>query len=43
MILVKIIVKKLRRFESFTKKFEKIGLNLVIVVERSIKEVIWFV
>ena len=40
---VKIIVKIFRRFEKLVKKFEKICLNLVTVVERNIYEKIWFV
>ena len=43
MISVENIIKHLRRFESFVKKFEKICLNLMTVVERSILEKIWFV
>ena len=35
-ISVKNIIKNLKRFESFAKKFENICLNLVTVVERSI-------
>ena len=36
MISVKNIIKNLKRYESFLKKFEKICLILVTVVERSI-------
>ena len=43
MISVKNIISNLRRFENFAKKFENNCLNLVNVVERSIKEMIWFV
>ena len=43
MISVEIFIKNLRRFESFVKKFETIGLNFVTVVESSIQEMIWFV
>ena len=42
-ISVKIFIKNLRRFETFEKKFERIGLNFVTVVESSIQEMIWFV
>ena len=33
---VKNIIKNLKRYENFMKKFEKICLNLVTVVEKSI-------